>query len=395
VRAKPLSGIRVLDLTRLLPGPMATLHLADMGADVIKIEDTDAGDYARGMGPMRRAGRASEGPPMSEFFRMISRNKRAMRLDLKQAQGLEVFLRLAKGADVLVEGFRPGVMAKLGAGYDALAAVNPRLVYCSITGYGQDGPYAQRAGHDINYIGYAGVGDQIGTAEAPVVPNFQIADLLGGALTPVMGILAALIDARSSGRGRHVDVSMTDAVFAHAIFPLLGSLEHGKAPGRGSGMLDGGLPCYNVYRTRDGRWMAVGALERKFWETLCDILGCPELKGKHIVYGEQARPVKERLAAAFVSRTQSEWSEIFVNADCCVSPILTMEEAMENEQLRARTMIVAEDGLAQFALPLKFSEFEFAIKHPAPASGEHTEEILREAGYRDAQIAALREGGAI
>jgi len=388
-RRKPLAGIRVLDLTRLLPGPMATLHLADMGADVVKIEDTEAGDYSRAMGHVRGL------PPMSDVFRLVNRNKRAMRLDLKQAQGREVFLRLAKGADVVVEGFRPGVMAKLGVGYEALAAVNPGLVYCSITGYGQNGPYAHRAGHDVNYIGYAGVGDQIGTAEEPVVPNFQIADLLGGALTPVMGILAALIDARSSGRGRHVDVAMTDAVFAHAIFPLLGFLERGRTPPRGSGMLGGGLPCYNVYRTRDGRWMAVGALERKFWETLCDILGCPELKGKHIVYGEEARPVKERLAAAFGSRTQREWSEVFARADCCVSPILTVDEALENEQLRARKMIASDDGLTQPAFPLKFSEFEFGIGRPAPGRGEHTEEILREAGYREAEIAALRGDGVI
>ena len=275
---------------------MATLHLADMGADVIKIEDTEAGDYARGM---------------SFLFRLVNRNKRAIRLDLKRPQGREVFLRLAKVADVLVEGFRPGVMAKLGLGYDALAAINPRLVYCSITGYGQDGPYADRAGHDINYMGYAGVGDQIGTPEAPVVPNFQIADLLGGALVPAMGILAALFEARSSGRGRQVDVAMTDAVLAHAILPLLGFLERGKAPERGTGMLGGGLPCYGVYRTSDARYMAVGALERKFWETLCDILGCPELKERHLVYGEEARPVKERLAAIFASRTQREWAERF------------------------------------------------------------------------------------
>ncbi len=387
MRSKPLQGVRVLDLTRLLPGPMATLHLADMGADVVKIEDTETGDYARAIGPAR--GRSSV------FFQLVNRNKRAIRLDLKQPQGREVLLRLAKGAEILVEGFRPGVMAKLGVGYDELSAANPRLVYCSITGYGQDGPYADRAGHDINYIGYAGVGDQIGTQEAPVVPNFQIADLLGGALTPVMGILAALIDARSSGRGRHVDVAMTDAVFAHAILPLVGFLERGKAPGRGTGMLGGGLPCYNVYRTRDGRYMAVGALERKFWETLCDILGCPELKGKHIVYGEEARPVRERLAAIFASRAQREWAELFVRADCCVSPILTLDEALANEQLRARGMSIVEDGLTQFASPVKFSEFEFSIERPAPGSGEHSDEILREAGYGDAEIEALRKSGAI
>ncbi len=330
---------------------MATLHLADMGADVVKIEDTGAGDYAREIGPMH------EGTAV--FFRLVNRNKRGMRLDLKNPKGREVFLRLSKKADVVVEGFRPGVMKKLALDYEAVAKINPRIVYCSISGYGQDGPYAQRAGHDINYIGCAGVGDQIGTAEAPVVPNFQIADLLGGALTPVMGILAALIDAR------------------------------------GTGMLDGGLPCYNIYRTRDGRWMAVGALERKFWETLCDILGCADLKGKHIVHGEEARPVKERLAAAFASRTQHEWSEIFARADCCVSPILSVDEALENEQLRARGMVISKEGLTQVASPVKFSEFEFAIERPAPGSGEHTDEVLREAGFRDAEIAALRRNAVI
>jgi crotonobetainyl-CoA:carnitine CoA-transferase CaiB-like acyl-CoA transferase len=387
LRAKPLSGVRVLDLTRLLPGAVATLHLADMGADVIKIEDTDTGDYAREMGRVRDG--------MSDFFRLLNRNKRAMRLDLKQARGREAFLRLSERADAVVEGFRPGVVAKLGVGYDAVAAVNARIVYCSISGYGQDGPYAQRAGHDINYTGCAGVADQIGTAEGPVVPNFQIADLLGGALVPVMGILAALLDARSSGRGRYVDVAMTDAVLAHAILPLLGFLERGKAPRRGTGMLDGGLPCYNVYRTKDGRFMAVGALERKFWSTLCDILGCPEIEEQHIVYGGGAEPVKRRLAEIFASRTQREWSDVFARADCCVSPVLDIGEALWNEQLRARGMVIDADGFAQFALPLKFSEFEFAIERPAPGAGEHTEEILREAGYRDAELAALRNEGVI
>jgi len=387
LRAKPLSGVRVLDLTRLLPGAMATLHLADMGADVIKIEDTVAGDYSRTMGRVREG--------MSDSFRLPNRNKRAMRLDLKQPRGREAFLKLAERADVVVEGFRPGVVAKLGVGYDAVSAVNGRIVYCSISGYGQDGPYAQRAGHDVNYIGYAGVGDQIGTAEGPVVPNFQIADLLGGALVPAMGILAALLDARSSGKGRHVDVAMTDATLAHAIFPLLGFLERGKSPQRGTGMLDGGLPCYNIYRTKDARFMAVGALERKFWATLCDILVCPEFKEKHIVYGADAEPVKARLTKIFASRTQREWTEVFAGADCCVSPVLGIDEALANEQLRARRMIVDEGGLKQFALPLKLSEFEFGIERKAPGAGEHTDEILREAGYRDAEIGELRKDGVI
>jgi alpha-methylacyl-CoA racemase len=386
-RRKPLAGVRVLDLTRLLPGAMATLHLADMGADVVKIEDTEAGDYSRAMGRVRQG--------MSDSFRLLNRNKRAMRLDLKQARGREIFMRLAKRADVVVEGFRPGVMARLGAGYEAVSAVNPRIVYCSISGYGQDGPYAQRAGHDINYIGYAGVADQIGTRDAPVVPNFQIGDLLGGALVPAMGMLAALIDARATGRGRYVDAAMTDAVLAHAVFPVLGFLEQGKAPPRGTGMLDGGLPCYNTYRTRDGRFMAVGALERKFWAALCDILGCPELKEKHIVYGADAAPVKAQLTKVFASRTQKEWTEAFAGADCCVSPILAIDEALANEQLRARRMVVDADGLAQLALPLKFSEFEFAVERKAPGVGEHTDEVLREAGYGDAEIDVLHRDGVI
>jgi len=387
-RPKPLHGVRVLDLTRLLPGPMATLHLADLGADVIKIEDTGAGDYARGMG------RVQEG--MSDFFRLVNRNKRAIRLDLKQPRGREIFFRLAERADVVVEGFRPGVMDKLGAGYAALAARNPRIVLCSITGYGQDGPYRERAGHDINYMGYAGVADQIGgEGGPPIVPNFQIADLLGGALVPAMGILAALLDARASGRGRHVDASMTDAVFAHAVFPLLGLLERGAAPERGTTMLSGGLPCYNLYRTRDQRYMAVGALEKKFWETLCDILRCPELKPMHLVYGEEARPVKAKLAALFATRTQAEWAQTFAGADCCVSPVLTMAEALDNEQLRARGMIAVRDGVAQAAPPLKMSGLDFEIARGAPRPGEHTDEVLREAGYGEAEIRALREDGVI
>lgn len=380
MRSKPLAGVRVLDLTRLLPGPVATLHLADLGADVVKIEDTEAGDYAR---------------TTPEFFRMVNRNKRGLRLDLKKSRGRETFLRLAKGAEVVVESFRPGVMAKLGVGYEAVAELNPKIVYCSITGYGQDGPYASRAGHDINYIGYAGVADRIGTEEVPVIPNFQIADLLGGALTPVMGILAALLDARSSGRGRHVDIAMTDAVFAHAIFPVLESAGRGATPARGASRLDGGLPCYNLYRTRDGRFMAVGALEQKFWETLCDTLGCPELKERHLVYGAEANAVKQRLSAVFAERDQSEWAQILSGLDCCASPILTVDEAIGNEQLRARGMSFVENGLTQLAPPLKFSEFEFAVERPAPGPGEHSVEVLREAGYAEAEIESLRNAGVI
>lgn len=391
-RAKPLAGLRVLDLTRLLPGPVATQHLADLGADVVKIEDTGEGDYARTMGVPsdKKAGETSA------FFRLVNRNKRALRLDLKQPEGVAVFQRLTLSADVVIEGFRPGVMDKLGIGYDALAELNPRLVFCSISGYGQDGPYAQRAGHDINYIGYAGVLDQIGAAGGPpVVPNFQIGDLLGGALAPLVGLLAAVIDARATGHGRHVDVAMTDAVFAHAVFPLAGLLARLAPPPRGADLLSGGVPCYGVYATADGRHMAVGALEKKFWELLCDTLGRADLKPFHLAFGAKGEQAKQDLAAVFAGQPQSHWIGVFDQVDCCVTPVLHIGEALDNEQLQARGMVVEADGLPQLAPPYKLSEYDFVIERSAPAPGQHSEEILREAGFDENAIDHLRQRGII
>lgn len=391
-RAKPLAGLRVLDLTRLLPGPVATMHLADLGADVIKIEDTGAGDYARAMGP-RNAARAGEA---SAFFRLVNRNKRGMRLDLKQPDGVAVFRRLVCKADVVIEGFRPGVMDKLGIGPAALAALNPRIVFCSISGYGQTGPYALRAGHDINYIGYAGVLDQIGVAGGdPAVPNFQIGDLLGGALAPLLGILAAVIDARASGRGRHVDVAMTDAVLAHAIFPLAGLLARHTAPPRGADLLSGGVPCYGVYATADARHMAVGALEDKFWQLLCDTLQRPDLKPHGLSFGAAGAAARDQLARIFAGRTQAQWIATFDCVDCCVTPVLNIAESLENEQLQARGMVVEADGIPQFAPPFKLSDMEFSVERAAPAPGQHSAEVLREAGYGDGEIDSLLAQGII
>jgi crotonobetainyl-CoA:carnitine CoA-transferase CaiB-like acyl-CoA transferase len=332
----PLNGIRVLDLTRLLPGPVATMHLADMGAEVIKIEDPGAGDYARVMGPVRNE--------VSQFFVAVNRGKRMMRLDLKDAADREQLLAMVETADVLVESFRPGVMDKLGLGWRTLKQRNPKLVMCAISGYGQDGPFAQLAGHDINYIGYAGMLDQnAGVDGVPVLPNLQVGDLLGGAQSALQGILAALVAVKMGGAGRFVDVSMTDAVLAHNLMPLV-AVNNGAAAQPGRDLLSGGVPCYNVYRTADGRYMAVGALELKFWQGCCDVLGRPDLKTRHWqlgqqVGGEDAMALKDELSAIFATRTLAQWTEAFAPADCCVSPVLRTEEALLHPLFAARGMV--------------------------------------------------------
>ena len=388
-RPKPLQGLRVLDLTRLLPGPVATLHLADLGADVIKIEEPGVGDYARGMGiGAAEAQRRGEDSP---FFKLVNRNKRSLRLDLKRAEGVAVFLRLAAGADVIIESFRPGVVDKLGIGYDDVKTLNPRIVYCAISGYGQTGPWRERAGHDINYIATAAVLDQIGVPQgAPAVPNFQIGDLLGGALTPLVGLLAALIDARTTGMGRYVDVAMTDAVFAHAFFPLLTTLAQGHPAPRGADLLSGGVPCYAVYRTADQRYLAVGALEAKFWELLCVTVARPDLIPYGLATGSQGAWAKEQLAALFAAQPLAHWSGLFEPVDCCVTPVLTLDEALRHAQLVARGMPVEVDGMPQFAPPYRISDFELGQPHPAPAAGQDSETILAAAGYEATEIAALR-----
>jgi alpha-methylacyl-CoA racemase len=386
----PLAGLKILDLTRLLPGPVCTLHLADLGAEVIKIEDTGAGDYARTMGLGAAPGEDSY------FFRIVNRNKRGMRLDLKQAAGVAVFLRLARDADVIVESFRPGVVDKLGVGYAAVKAINPRIVYCAITGYGQDGPWRDHAGHDLNYIATSGVLDQIGSAEGPpAIPNLQIGDLLGGALTAVMGILAAVIGAKATGEGRYVDVAMTDATFAHAYTGLLSVLARGATLPRGVDDLNGGLPGYGLYRTQDGRFMAVGALEPKFWQVFCEAINRPDLKPFGLARGDEGERTRRGLEALFASQPLAVWAAKFATVDCGVTPVLTFEEAMAHPQLQARGMLPELDGLKQFAPPLKLSGHEFAVRSPAPKVGADGTAILREAGYADDEIEGLRKSGVI
>ncbi len=391
----PLAGLRVLDLTRLLPGPVATMHLADLGAEVIKIEDTGAGDYARAMGPGERAKAGSEGSGDSVFFRLVNRNKKSLRLDLKQAAGVDAFLRLAKDADVVFESFRPGVVDKLGIGYEAVKAINPRVVYCAITGYGQTGPWAELAGHDINYLATSGLLDQIGHHDGeqsgpPAIPNLQVGDLLGGALTPLLGVLAAVIGAKTTGQGSHVDVAMTDAVLAHNIFPLVTTQVFGKPAPRGADLLTGGVPCYGVYRTADDRYLAVGALEPKFWQAMCAALNRPDLAPHGLATGSKGREVKAELAALLASQTMAHWEPIFAAADCCVTPILRVDEVLQHPQITARDMVVELGGVKQYAPPFKLSAWPWAAPMPAPAAGADSEAVLAAAGFSAAEISSLR-----
>lgn len=384
-RGAPLQGVRVLDLTRLLPGPMCTLHLGDLGADVIKVEDTGAGDYA------------------AEAVRtLVNRNKRAIRIDLKQPAGVAALLRLCEQADVLVEGFRPGVMDRLGVGYSAVARVNPRIVYCSLSGYGQTGPYRDAPGHDVNYSAFTGMADQMGSdAQSLALSNVPVADLLGGSMTAVMGILAALFDAARTGAGRHVDVAIADGLLAHAVLPLAALNTHGRTRPAGGDKLTGALPCYAMYKTADGRFVAVGALEKKFWDSFCTLIDRADLQAHHHPTAPaQAEWVRAELQVLIGAQPLAWWIDKLHGADCCVTPVLTLVETLANEQFLARGMVVpgttaSGRPFVQLACPLKMTGFEFAVRHPAPRQGQHTADILREAGYTPAEVDALHGQGAV
>lgn len=390
---KPLAGIKVLDLTRLLPGPVASLYLADLGADVIKIEDCGAGDYARWQPPVAKQ--------HSPFFLAINRNKRALTLDLQKEAGKEIFAKLVEDADVLIESFRPGVMERLGLGYEKLQAINPKLIYCALTGYGQTGPYRDRAGHDVNYLAITGVLDQIGSANGPpAFSNLQIADLAGGALSAVMGILAALVDQQRSGKGRFVDVAMSDCSLALNVTALFARRAWGEVRPRGQDFLSGALPCYNIYRCGDGRYLALGALEPKFWYNFCQAVARPDLKNQGHLIDQAGDVVKAEVEKILSARSAAEWLAILEPADCCATQVLTLDEAFENEQIRARDLVIVvdqpEDGaITQFAFPIKMSDFAFSVDRPAPRMGEHNQEILFALGYDQTKIDLLRQNKVI
>jgi crotonobetainyl-CoA:carnitine CoA-transferase CaiB-like acyl-CoA transferase len=372
----PLQDLKLLDLSRQLPGPFCSTMLADLGMDTLVV--TNPAD------------------PFGTGIPFMARNKRSMTLNLKAAAGRELFLALVDEADVLLEGFRPGVMQRLGLDYATLSHRNPRLIYCAISGYGQDGPYRDRVGHDVNYLGFAGVLGFIGHGDGPpVIPGVQIADIGAGALMAVIGILCAVIARQTTGRGQMVDIAMTDGAALWNVYPVLLHLL-GQQPERGRIQLTGHHACYAVYETRDGRYVTVGAYERPFWATLCTSLGHPELIERQWAEGEERARILETFRAIFRTKTQAEWMAELGEKEICFGPVNSVEQMLADPQLRHRGMIVDQpDGPPTLGNPVKLSETPPSLRTPPPLFGQHTDQVLRRLGLDAAAIDRLRRDGVI
>lgn len=388
-----LDGVKIIDLSRLLPGPLCTQTLGDLGADVVKIEEIQGGDYARWMTP--------HGKVDSGQFLALNRNKRSMKLNLRAPEGKEILLKLVASADVVVEQFRPGVMERLGLGYETLKQQNPRIIMCAISGYGQDGPLSDKAGHDINYLSTTGILDLIGSYKgAPVIPGIQIADVGGGSLWSAFSIMAALFAREKTGKGQYIDVSMTDAVFTF-MSALTGSYSIDKTlPRRAEEQLNGGFAWYYVYRTKDDRYISLGMLEAKFWESFCNTIGRQE----YIPIQNGPREVQEimiqELTELFATKNADEWMKKLEHLDACVAKVKNLEEALADEQLNYRGMIVemdhpVEGKIKSVGFPIKFSEQPYSIRRVPPTFGQHTNEILLEMGYTQDAIEEMKAKGVI
>jgi alpha-methylacyl-CoA racemase len=391
----PLEGVKVLDLSRLLPGGFCSLLLADFGAEVLKVEDTGAGDYVRWAPPLYDGAAQSA---QSALFLALNRNKRSIRVNLKEEGGREVLLRLAREYDVLLESFRPGVLDRLGVGYERLREANPGLVYCAISGYGLDGPYTERSGHDMNYLGLIGLLGLTGERDGPPIqPAGQIADIGGGALMAAFGILAALRERDRSGEGQIVDVSMADGALSWLAMVAARHFAEGTVPHRGDLELAGSIVCYRPYACRDG-WVTLGALEPKFWQAWCRGVGREDLIEKQFeAPGSETHAEVERI---FLERTREEWRAFASEHDCCLEPLLDLDEALDSELVRAREMVVELDQpgagkVKQLNTPIKMSRTPGGVHAPGPVLGEHTDEVLAAAGYSEEDIAELKESGAV
>lgn len=380
-----LEGLKVLDLSMNLPGPYLTWLLACLGARVVKVENPQGGDYARSLG-----GEEGLGP---HYFAAVNRNKQSLAVNLKDPRGREAFLRLLKSYDVIVEGFRPGTLERLGLGYQELREREPGLIMVSITGYGHEGPGRLRAGHDINYLALAGVLGMTGARSGELaLPGVQMADLAGGSLLALAGLLAAVIQRSRTGQGQFVDAAMFDGALSLATMVQAG-VAAGLEQARPAGMtLNGRYPCYGVYRTKDNGWMSLGALEPKFWREFCAAVERPDLAARQFGGAEDV----EEVARVFAGRTRVQWTELMQAHDACCEPVLELGEALASGLAAARGMVSqGVDGHTRLASPLKLSGSPNPPEDPAPALGEHTRQVLAQAGYSPAELEELAAAGVI
>lgn len=387
----PLESLKVLDFSTLLPGPYASMMMADLGAEVLRVESPTRVDLCRNLPPF------ADGVSTAQAY--LNRSKSSIALDLKQQQAIEIIKKIIVEYDIILEQFRPGVMDKLGLGYQDLKELNPRLIYCSITGFGQTGPYKDRPGHDINYLAIAGVSSYTGRKkEGPLPLGVQLADVAGGSMHSVVGILSAVIQRQVTGEGQHIDISMTDAAFA--LNGMVGSAvaAAGHEPKYESELLNGGS-FYDYYQTSDGRYMSVGGLEPQFMKKLCEVLGCPEL----VPYGLSPKPedqqlLKSRLKKDIGEKDFAHWSEVFAEVEACVEPVLSMKEALEHPQILGREMLIevpvqGGETQTQIAQPIKLSGSTVQYKHIGREVGADGRSVLASIGYSDEQIKVLCEQG--
>ncbi|MDZ4858783.1 MAG: CaiB/BaiF CoA-transferase family protein [Candidatus Hydrogenedentes bacterium] len=387
----PLSGIKIIDCSRLLPGGFCTMLMGDLGADVIKVEEPGRGDYVREFPPFKG--------DQSYMHLVLNRNKRSMTLNLKSPEGVEILKKLVRDSDVIVEGFRPGVMDRLGVGYEALKQENPRLVYCAITGYGQTGPYAQRPGHDLNYVGIAGALEQFGPKDGPpTVPGLTVADIGGGAQMAIIGILAAIIARGNSGKGQFIDISMTDGVVYWLSLFAGWYFGTGISPKRGEHVLLGQFPCYAVYPAKDG-YITVGCLEAHFWANLCREIGREQYIPEQLNL-DDAPKIFDDLANLFRTKTRAEWDAFFADKNVCVGPVNLIEEAIHDPQLKHRGMFTTlthsiEGEIQQLGIPIKLSATPGSSNGSPPNLGDHTREVLGGIGLTETEISGLIDRGIV
>jgi alpha-methylacyl-CoA racemase len=378
------STMRVLDLSRLLPGPYCSRILADFGFEVVKVERPGGGDWSRHVPPLD--------PESGEslLFRALNRGKKSLSLNLKADGGRDILLQLAETADVLLESFRPGVMERLGLGYETLAQANPRLIYCALSGYGPDGPYRERAGHDLNYEGLSGLLDLTGPRDGPPsMVGAPVADL-AGALWAALGILLALLDRERTGQGQRVEGSLLGGALSFLPLPVAQHIAvHPVA--RGTNDLNGGLVCYNIYETQEGGYMTLSALEPQFWAIFCQVVGRGDLLDRQFAPALPGEPAFEELCALFRTRSRQEWVQLLAGVDACCEPVYSLDEALSSAPVQALNML-ADAGLLP---PVRLSERPVEAEAPAPALGQHTSALLAELGYSDADLARLREQGTI